>query len=107
MTHVYHRITKRHVNVVVVIAGLAIVRSILLSGLSHTMRGGVNAATMAVPAAAAAVQSSDPFAPCVPAAANAIACENSKPGTSSGQWDIFGAGDPSIQGFATEISVNR
>src|SRR6266545_7724122 len=51
--------------------------------------------------------SSDPFAPCVPAAANAIACENSKPGSPSGEWDIVGAGDANIQGFATEISVNR
>src|SRR5262245_24883572 len=56
---------------------------------------------------ASAIQSSDPFAPCVPAAANAIACENSKPGTPSGVWDIIGAGDEGIQGYATEISVNR
>jgi hypothetical protein len=49
----------------------------------------------------------DPFAPCVPAAANAIACENSKPGTPSGAWDVAGAGSANIQGFATNISVNR
>src|SRR5262245_32382409 len=55
----------------------------------------------------APAQSSDPFAPCDPPAANAIACENSKNGTSASQWDIVGAGDPHIQGFATEISVNR
>jgi hypothetical protein len=55
----------------------------------------------------APVQPSDPFAPCDPPAANAIACENSKNGTSPSQWDISGAGDPNIQGFATEISVNR
>jgi len=37
---------------------------------------------------------------------NPIVCENQKPGTSPDEWDIDGAGDPSIQGFATDISVN-
>lgn len=37
---------------------------------------------------------------------NAIVCENEKPGTDPYVWDIDGAGDPSIQGFATDISVN-
>lgn len=37
---------------------------------------------------------------------NAIVCENQKPGTSPAEWDVEGAGDPSIQGFATDISVN-
>ncbi|MFF1382992.1 DUF4082 domain-containing protein [Arthrobacter sp. NPDC058288] len=50
-----------------------------------------------------------PFAyaadPCAPVV-NAIACENSKPGTPSSEWDITGAGDSDIQGFATGISVN-
>jgi hypothetical protein len=49
----------------------------------------------------------DPFAPCNPSAANTIACENSKPGNPVGEWDILGAGDESIQGYATDISVNR
>jgi len=43
--------------------------------------------------------------PCGPDS-NPIVCENSKPGTSPDIWDINGAGDPSIQGFATSISVN-
>lgn len=50
-----------------------------------------------------------PFAyaanPCAPLV-NAIACENSKPGSPPSEWDISGAGDSDIQGFATEISVN-
>jgi hypothetical protein len=50
-----------------------------------------------------------PFAyaadPCAPVV-NAIACENSKPGSPSSEWDITGAGDSDIQGFATDISVN-
>ncbi len=39
--------------------------------------------------------------------ANAIACENALTGNSSTEWDIPDAGDPTIQGFATDISVNR
>jgi len=38
--------------------------------------------------------------------ANAIERENCLPGTPDSQWDITGAGDPTIQGFATDISVN-
>jgi hypothetical protein len=37
---------------------------------------------------------------------NPIVCENSKPGADPDEWDILGAGDPSIQGFATDISVD-
>ncbi|MDR7309239.1 hypothetical protein J2S40_000297 [Nocardioides luteus] len=40
------------------------------------------------------------------AGGNKIACENSKPGSPPSEWDIDGAGDDSIQGFATDISVN-
>ncbi len=44
--------------------------------------------------------------PCGPTG-NKVACENSKPGTSPEIWDdVSGAGDDSIQGFATDISVN-
>ena len=38
---------------------------------------------------------------------NAIIAENSLAGNPSSEWDINGAGDTSIQGFATDISVNR
>lgn len=37
---------------------------------------------------------------------NAIEAENCQPGTPQGQWDVDVVGDPSIQGFATNISVN-
>ncbi|MET0447298.1 MAG: N,N-dimethylformamidase beta subunit family domain-containing protein, partial [Aeromicrobium sp.] len=37
---------------------------------------------------------------------NKISCENSKPGTPQSEWDVEGAGDDDIQGFATDISVN-
>ena len=38
--------------------------------------------------------------------ANAIEKENCLPGNPSSDWDISAAGDPTIQGFATDISVN-
>src|SRR5687767_7367085 len=38
---------------------------------------------------------------------NPIVAENSQPGNPSSEWDISGAGDLGIQGFATDISVNK
>src|SRR4051794_14180834 len=38
---------------------------------------------------------------------NAIVCENQNTGTPETTWDIAGSGDPSIQGFATDISYNK
>ncbi|WP_173056156.1 DUF4082 domain-containing protein [Phytohabitans houttuyneae] len=54
---------------------------------------------VAMPAALAAA---DPCNPVV----NPIVCENSKDGSPRDQWDVDGVGDPAIQGFATDISVN-
>src|SRR5581483_8153964 len=45
--------------------------------------------------------------PCDPPVTNPIVCENSKPGNPPSEWDISGAGDPSIQGYATDISINK
>src|SRR5262245_6284655 len=45
-------------------------------------------------------------APC-DAPANAIVAENCLPGDPPEVWDVAGAGDPDIQGFATDLSVNR
>ncbi len=42
-----------------------------------------------------------------PCAANAITAENCLTGNPSSEWDVNGAGDPSIQGYASQISVNR
>ena len=36
-----------------------------------------------------------------------IVAENQLPGVPASTWDISGAGDPGIQGFATDISVNQ
>ncbi len=45
--------------------------------------------------------------PCDPPNGNAVVCENQLTGSPASEWDVDGAGDPSIQGFATDISVNR
>jgi len=38
---------------------------------------------------------------------NLIACENQNTGAPASEWDVVGSGDATIQGFATEMSVNR
>lgn len=60
------------------------------------------AALLTVPAMLATAEAAGECGP----SGNAITCENAKPGTDSDVWDIHGAGDPEIQGFATDISVN-
>jgi Domain of unknown function (DUF4082)/Bacterial Ig-like domain/Bacterial Ig domain len=47
-----------------------------------------------------------PSAACV-TPANAIVAENCLPGHPSSEWDISGAGDTTIQGYAAQFSVNR
>ena len=46
-----------------------------------------------------------PVNPCTAPANNVIA-ENCKPGNPSTDWDVNGGGDPTIQGFSTDISYN-
>ena len=46
-----------------------------------------------------------PADPCA-APANKIVAENCKPGNPREEWDVYGSGDPDIQGFATDMSVN-
>ncbi len=38
---------------------------------------------------------------------NPIVVENAKPGNPSNEWDVSDAGDADLQGFATQVSVNR
>src|SRR5437762_12933532 len=40
-----------------------------------------------------------------PCGTNVIARENTPPGDPPSDWQVNGAGDPSIQGFATQISL--
>lgn len=44
---------------------------------------------------------------CDPSAADAIVCENSLPGTPPSDWKVTGSGDPTLQGFATAVSLNQ
>jgi hypothetical protein len=46
-------------------------------------------------------------APCDPPIVNPVACENTKPGNPASEWDVSGSGSSSIQGFATDISVDQ
>ncbi|MFI2487801.1 DUF4082 domain-containing protein [Promicromonospora kroppenstedtii] len=62
-------------------------------------------AVLAVSSALLTVAPAATAEPCAPGG-NPIVCENSKPGTSPQVWDIEGAGDPSIQGFATQMSTD-
>ena len=41
------------------------------------------------------------------ACANPVACENEKAGSAPGAWQVAGAGDSTIQGYATTMSVDR
>jgi hypothetical protein len=43
----------------------------------------------------------------VTAQTNPIVTENMEVGTPQSEWDVSGSGDPAIQGFATDISVNK
>ena len=36
---------------------------------------------------------------CTPPNGNPIVCENQLPGNPAAEWDVSGAGDPSLQGF--------
>ena len=40
------------------------------------------------------------------ACANPVACENQQPGDPPSDWEVSGAGDSTIQGYATSMSVN-
>jgi hypothetical protein len=43
---------------------------------------------------------------CGPPVTSVIACENTLPGDPPSDWQVSGAGDSTIQGFATSMSVN-
>ena len=78
---------------------------LIATGWSRRTRLVVGLATAALLTTTTMVALAEEGGPCSPPV-NPIACENSLPGTPASTWDITGAGDPSIQGFATDISVN-
>ncbi len=58
-------------------------------------------------AACAAAPATSQAAPCDAPIVSPVACENTKAGTPQDDWEIDGAGDDSLQGFATQMSVNK
>jgi hypothetical protein len=75
----------------------------------RTRRWIVRFAVGALVVGAASVVSSTPAAaagPCGPPVVSVIACENTLPGDPPSDWQVSGAGDSTIQGFATSMSVN-
>lgn len=44
--------------------------------------------------------------PCDAPVVSKVACENTQPGSPASEWRVTGAGDSTIQGYATSMSVN-
>src|SRR3954454_9217156 len=65
------------------------------------------ASVMAIPALPLASPATAAAAGPCDAPANPIVAENCEQGSPASEWDVNGAGDPSIQGFATDISVDQ
>src|SRR3954469_2258498 len=80
-------------------------RQLAPSAKSRLLTGGLSLALLLM--GLALIPAASQAAPCTPPVVNAVACENSLPGTPESQWEIDGSGDPSIQGFATSMSVNK
>ena len=76
----------------------------LARSLSTTRLALLAVATLIVLAAGAPAAHA---APCDPPVTNPVACENTLPGADPSTWEIDKAGDDSIQGFATAMSVNK
>ena len=84
-----------------------------MSGIRHACRASrprrVIGLTLAVSLSLLSLASVRPAAaasPCGPPVTSVIACENTLPGDPPSDWQVSGAGDPTIQGFATSMSVN-
>ncbi len=58
-------------------------------------------------AACAAAPATSQAAPCDAPIVSPVACENTKAGTPQDDWEIDGPGDDSLQGYATQMSVNK
>ena len=56
---------------------------------------------------AAVAPAASQAAACDPPVTNPVACENTKPGADPSTWMVDGVGDASIQGYATQMSVNK
>ncbi|HEX2515687.1 MAG TPA: N,N-dimethylformamidase beta subunit family domain-containing protein, partial [Chloroflexota bacterium] len=76
-------------------------------GLLRAVLVAVALSALALGAASPPFPPASAAGPCDTPSANPIPCENSKPGAPDTEWAVDGNGDPSIQGFATDISVGR
>jgi len=76
---------------------------ILLAALANSCGGGADDPASAAQDGTASILAS---AVCT-APPNRIVAENCLAGSAPAEWNISGIGDPGIQGFATDISVNR
>ncbi len=89
-------------------AGTTTTSPTLLSGVTNLLSGTTNNIGQA--AATVVDQSTVPLSAssCDPAVSGKIVCENLQPGSPQSEWDLASsdAGDPTLQGFATDISVN-
>ena len=73
---------------------------------SNMLPGGTTTDSTSTTGWTSTTQSASPLA--APATStNPIVLENQKPGNPQSEWDIEGAGSSNIEGFATDISVNR
>ena len=93
------------------VAGRTYRRSRRCGGLDHESRRAASTRTrdalsVRLRCALVAITPSADAAPPCDAPPNEIVAENCLPGSPPSVWDVSGAGDPNIQGFATEISVN-
>ena len=71
-------------------------------------RFAIVALTLAVVASVMAIAPAASWADaCTPPVTSPVACENTKPGAPPSTWEVDGSGDPSIQGFATSMSVDK
>ncbi|WP_312016486.1 DUF4082 domain-containing protein [Bradyrhizobium liaoningense] len=71
------------------------------------LSGSVTTATAPPAGRQAATTESTSLLAAAAASTNPIVLENQKPGNPQSEWDIVGAGSSNIEGFATDISVNR
>ncbi|GAB4101101.1 hypothetical protein GCM10028790_01190 [Micromonospora taraxaci] len=78
-------------------------------GVHRRMRPGLAAlvAVSVVLAGTIAATIADPTPAAASCSPNPVVCENAQAGQPASEWDIDGFGDWTIQGFATDISVNR
>jgi hypothetical protein len=84
------------------LAGLPVTSLVTSLSLAATLTltGAISGSVVATPVAQAAAAG-----PC-DAGGNPVACENTKPGTPSSQWDKASGAGETIEGFTTEFSVN-